>query len=87
MLEECGLPHRLVLVNIGTGERFKPEFLAISTNKSRRVVALRARASTRCILEYLAEKAGKFLPADLRGKYDVLSWINWQMSRLGPMAG
>jgi GSH-dependent disulfide-bond oxidoreductase len=96
MLEECGLPYRLVPVNIGKGEQFTPEFLAISPNN--RMPALVDNTPTgggdpvavfesgACLL-YLAEKTGKFMPADLRGRYNVTQWLMWQMGGLGPMAG
>ena len=96
MLEECGLPYSLVPVNIGKGEQFTPEFLAISPNN--RMPAIVDNAPTgggdpvavfesgACLL-YLAEKTGKFMPADLRGRYAVTQWLMWQMGGLGPMAG
>jgi GST-like protein len=71
MLEECGLPYNLKPVNIGTGEQFKPEFLKISPNN--RMPA---------IVDHEPPGGG-----DLRGKYEVLQWVNWQMGGLGPMAG
>src|ERR1700690_1543873 len=83
MLEECGLPYKLVPVNIGTGEQFKPEFLKISPkNRMPAIVdhdppgggAPVAVFESGAILQYLAEKTGKFLPKDLRGKYEVLQW-------------
>jgi GST-like protein len=96
MLEECGLPYKLVPVNIGTGEQFKPEFLKISPNNRMPAIvdddppgggSPVSVFESGAILQYLAEKAGKFLPKDLRGKYEVLQWVNWQMGGLGPMAG
>ena len=96
MLEESGLPYKLVPVNIGTGEQFKPEFLKISPNNRMPAIvdhdppgggAPVSVFESGAILQYLAEKAGKFLPKDLRGKYEVLQWVNWQMGGLGPMAG
>jgi len=96
MLEECGLPYRIVPVNIGTGEQFKPEFLKISPNNRMPAIvdheppgggAPVAVFESGAILQYLAEKTGKFLPTDLRGKYEALQWLNWQMGGLGPMAG
>jgi GST-like protein len=96
MLEECGLPYKIVPVNIGTGEQFKPEFLKISPNNRMPAIvdhdppgggAPVAVFESGAILQYLAEKSGKFLPKDLRGKYEVLQWLNWQMGGLGPMAG
>ena len=96
MLEECGLPYRLVPVNIGKSEQFKPEFLAISPNN--RMPAIMDHAPTgggapvsvfesgACLM-YLAEKTGQFLPRDLRGRYKVTEWLMWQMGGLGPMAG
>ncbi len=96
MLEECGLPYKLMPVNIGTGEQFKPEFLKISPNNRMPAIvdddppgggAPVSVFESGAILQYLAEKAGKFLPKDLRGKYEVLQWVNWQMGGLGPMAG
>ena len=101
MLEECGLPYKIVPVNIGTGEQFKPEFLKISPNNRMPAIVDHdppddgkgaggepvAVFESGAILQYLAEKTGKFLPKDLRGKYEVLQWVNWQMGGLGPMAG
>ena len=96
MLEECGLPYKIVPVNIGTGEQFKPEFLKISPNNRMPAIvdhdppgggAPIAVFESGAILQYLAEKTAKFLPKDARGKYEVLQWVNWQMGGLGPMAG
>ncbi|MCW5746441.1 MAG: glutathione S-transferase N-terminal domain-containing protein [Alphaproteobacteria bacterium] len=96
MLEECALAYKLVPVNIGTGEQFKAEFLAISPNNRMPAIvdhdppgggAPVAVFESGAILQYLAEKTGRFMPADLRGKYEVLQWLNWQMGGLGPMAG
>jgi GST-like protein len=96
MLEECGLPYEIVPVNIGTGEQFKPEFLKISPNNRMPAIVDHEPAGggapvtvfeSGAILQYLGEKSGKFLPEDLRGKYEVLQWVNWQMGGLGPMAG
>ena len=96
MLEECGQPYKLVPVNIGTGEQFKPDFLKISPNNRMPAIvddeqpgggAAVSVFESGAILQYLAEKAGKFLPKDLRGKYETLQWVNWQMGGLGPMAG
>jgi GST-like protein len=95
-LEDAGVPYRLVAVNIGAGDQFKPEFLKISPNN--RIPAIvddepkepGAPVSvfeSGAILLYLAEKTGKFLPADSRGRAETLQWLFWQMSGLGPMAG
>ncbi len=96
MLEECGLPYNFVPINIGKGEQFTPEFLAISPNN--RMPAIVDHAPTGggapiavfesgAILQYLADKTGRFLPTDLRGRYQTLQWLMWQMGGLGPMAG
>ena len=96
MLEECALPYELVPVNIGTGEQFKPDFLKISPNNRMPAIvdhdppgggAPVAVFESGAILQYLAEKTGKFLPKDLRGRYEALQWLYWQMGGLGPMAG
>jgi GST-like protein len=96
MLEETGLPYRLVPVNIGRGEQFRPDFLAISPNNRMPAIVDHAPADgggplsvfeSGAILLYLGEKTGKFLPADLRGRYEVTQWVMWQMGGLGPMAG
>jgi len=96
MLEECGLPYKFTPVNIGKGEQFAADFLAISPNN--RMPAIVDHAPTGggapvavfesgAILQYLAEKTGRFMPTDLRGRYQVLQWLMWQMGGLGPMAG
>lgn len=95
-LEEAGLPYRITPVNIGKGEQFAPEFLAIAPNNRIPAILDTAPADggaaisvfeSGAILEYLAEKTGMFMPADTRGRYEVLQWLYWQMAGLGPMAG
>jgi GSH-dependent disulfide-bond oxidoreductase len=95
MLEECGLPYRAIPVNIGAGDQFKPEFLAISPNN--KIPAITdpqgpdgkpiALFESGAILVYLAAKTGQFMPADDRGKYEVLQWLMFQMGGVGPMLG
>ena len=96
MLEETGLPYRLVPVNIGRGEQFKPDFLAISPNNRMPAIVDHdppgggepvSVFESGAILVYLGEKTGQFLPKDLRGRFEVLQWVMWQMGGLGPMAG
>jgi len=95
-LEEAGLPYRLFPVNIGKGDQFKPEFLAIAPNN--RIPAIVdpepegggapvSLFESGAILLYLAEKTRKLIPADVRGRAEVLQWLFWQMGGLGPMAG
>jgi GST-like protein len=95
-LEETGLPYRIFPVNISKGEQFRPEFLRLSPNNRMPAIVDDEPAEkgppvsvfeSGAILMYLAEKTGKFLPKDLRGRYDVLQWLFWQMGGLGPMAG
>ena len=95
-LEETGLPYRIVPVRIGAGDQFKPEFLAISPNNRIPAIVDDEPADggapisvfeSGAILLYLAEKTGRFIPSDLRGRTDVLQWLFWQMGGLGPMAG
>src|SRR3954468_22598517 len=95
-LEETATPYRLVPVNIGTGEQFRPEFLAISPNNRMPAVVDHAPLDggppvavfeSGAILVYLAEKTHQFLPEDLRSRFEVLQWLFWQMGGLGPMAG
>jgi GST-like protein len=95
-LEETGLPYEIKPINIGAGDQFKPEFLAFSPNNRMPAIIDREPKDggepvtvfeSGAILLYLAEKTGKFLPADVRGRFDVLQWLFWQMGGLGPMAG
>jgi GST-like protein len=95
-LEETGLPYRVVPVNISAGDQFKPEFLAIAANNRIPAIVDTAPADagapisvfeSGAILQYLAEKTGRFLPADIRGRVEVMQWLFWQMGGLGPMAG
>ncbi len=96
MLEECGLPYRLVPVDITRRAQFAPGFLAISPNN--RIPAIVDEAplaggepiaifESGAILQYLAEKSGRFLPAATERRYQVLQWLYWQVGGLGPMAG
>ncbi len=95
-LEETGLAYKIVPVNISKGEQFKPEFLAISPNNRIPAIVDHAPAGggapisvfeSGAILVYLAEKTGRFMPKDLRGRNEVMQWLFWQMGGLGPMAG
>ena len=95
-LEEAGLPYRIVPVNIGKGEQFAPDFLKVSpNNKIPAIVDLQPAAGgeplalfeSGAILLYLAEKSGRFLPADVRQRYEAIQWLFWQVGGLGPMAG
>ena len=95
MLEECSLPYRIIPVNLGKGDQFKPEFLAISPNnrmpvivdddgpKGEKISVFESGA----ILLYLGEKTGKFLPPHPVERIKVLEWLFWQVGGLGPMAG
>lgn len=95
MLEECGLPYRVIPVNIGTGEQFRPEFLAISpNNKIPAIVDPQgpdgqpiSLFESGAILLYLAAKTGQFLPEGDRERYQVLQWLMFQMGGVGPMLG
>jgi GSH-dependent disulfide-bond oxidoreductase len=96
MLEECGLPFRLVPINIGKGEQFTADFLRISPNNRMPAIVDHAPADggpavsvfeSGAILIYLADKTGQFLPKDLRGRTATLEWLMWQMGGLGPMLG
>jgi GST-like protein len=95
-LEEMGLAYEIFPVNIGKGDQFKPEFIAISPNNRIPAIVDRDPADgggplavfeSGAILAYLAEKTGQFMPSTSRGKADVLSWVFWQVGGLGPMAG
>jgi GSH-dependent disulfide-bond oxidoreductase len=95
-LEEAGLEYKIIPVNIGAGDQFKPEFLKISPNNKMPAIVDHAPSDggnavsvfeSGAILVYLAEKTGKLLPKDLRGRKTALEWLFWQVSGLGPMAG
>jgi len=95
-LEEAGIPYAIKPVNIGKGEQFQPAFLAISPNNRMPAIVDTSPAGggdaisvfeSGAILQYLAEKTGRFMPTDARGKYTVLEWLYWQVGGLGPMLG
>jgi GST-like protein len=95
-LEEAGLPYRIIPVDIGKGEQFRPEFLAVSPNNRIPAIVDPEPADggaplsvfeSGAILLYLADKTRRFIPADLRGRTLTLQWLFWQMAGLGPMAG
>ncbi len=95
MLEECGLAYRVHPIDIGKGNQFKPEFLAINPNN--RIPAIidadgpdgepLTLFESGAILVYLSGKTGKFLPQTVRGKYIALQWLMFQMGGVGPMFG
>jgi GST-like protein len=95
-LEEAGLPYQVHPINIGKNEQFQPHFLKISPNNRIPAIVDHAPADggeplslfeSGAILLYLAEKTGRFIPQDLRGRQLCLQWLFWQMGGLGPMAG
>ncbi len=91
MLEECGLAYNVIAVDINKGEQFAPEFLAISPNNRIPAIVDHETGTTLfesgAILIYLAERTGRFLPAEGPGRYAVLQWLMFQMGGLGPMCG
>jgi GSH-dependent disulfide-bond oxidoreductase len=95
-LEESELPYTIHPINIGKGDQFQPSFLQISPNN--RIPAIVDQDpvddsapisvfESGAILQYLAEKTGRFLPADVRGRVETMEWLFWQMGGLGPMLG
>jgi len=95
-LEELELPYNVTPINIGRGEQFKPEFLAISPNNRIPAIVDHAPAGggppisifeSGAILLYLADKTGKLIPGDVRGRTEVTQWLMWQMGGVGPMFG
>ena len=95
-LEESGTPYKIISIDISKGAQFTPEFLAIAPNNRIPAIVDTEPADngapisifeSGAILEYLAEKTGRFLPRAARDKYTVLQWLYWQMAGLGPMAG
>lgn len=95
-LEEAGLAYTIHKVDIGKGDQFKPEFLKIAPNNRMPAIVDHAPQDggapisifeSGAILQYLAEKTGKFLSSDIRKKTETMQWLFWQMGGLGPMAG
>jgi GST-like protein len=95
MLEETQLPYKIIPVNLGKGDQFKPEFLAISPNNRMPAIVdddgphgeKISVFESGAILLYLGEKTGKFLPIVPADRIKVLEWLFWQVGGLGPMAG
>jgi GST-like protein len=95
MLEETGLPYKVIPVDIGAGDQFKPEFLKISPNNKMPAMVDHdgpggkpmALAESGAMLFYLASKTGRFLPEDLRKRWQVMQWVMFQMGHIGPMLG
>lgn len=95
MLEECGLPYAVHPVDISAGDQFKPAFLAISPNNKMPAIVDPdgpdgkpiSLFESGAILLYLAGKTGRFLPKSVRGKYEALQWLMFQMGGVGPMLG
>jgi GST-like protein len=96
LLEELGVPYRLVPVDIRKGAQFEPAFLTISpNNKIPAIIDLQPADGgaplsvfeTAAIMEYLADKHGALLPRGVRGRVEVMQWVAWQVASLGPTAG
>ena len=94
-LEELRLPYNVIPINIGKGDQFKPEFLKISPNNKMPAIVDSDGPGSKtisifesgAILIYLAEKTGRLMPTDTRGRYKVLEWLMFQMASVGPMLG
>ena len=95
-LEEAGMPYRIVPINIGKGEQFAPDFLKIAPNNRMPAIVDHQPADggaplslfeSGAILLYLADKSGRFIAPNLRGRNETIQWLFWQMGGLGPMAG
>jgi GST-like protein len=96
LLEELGAEYRIIPCNIGRGDQFKDEFLKLNPNHRMPVLVDRDPKDggppigvfeSGAIMMYIAEKAGRFFPQDVRGKYEVTQWVMWQMANQGPKIG
>jgi GST-like protein len=91
MLREAGLAYRVQEVDLRSGEQFAPEFLRINPNAVVPAIVDEDNGATvfesSAILLYLAEKSGKLVPADLRGRADVYKWLMFEAATMSPMAG
>ena len=95
LLEELGLPYTIVPCNIGRGDQFEPQFLAMNPNHRMPVLVDHdgpggsplAVFESGAIMLYLAEKTGRFMPTELRGRTEVTQWVIWQMANQGPKSG
>jgi GSH-dependent disulfide-bond oxidoreductase len=95
MLEECGLKYNTHAINIGKNDQFTPEFIALNPNSKIPAITDSDGPDGKpinlfesgAILVYLAGKTGRFLPQSVRGKYDALQWLMFQMGGVGPMIG
>lgn len=95
MLEECGLEYRVKPVNMLRGEQFRPAFLKINPNNKIPAIVDHdgpggepmALFESGAILQYLAEKSGRFMPRERRARYTVLQWLTFQVANVGPMFG
>lgn len=95
MLEECGLDYKVHPINMLKGDQFTPAYLKINPNNKIPAIVDRKGPGGKpykvfesgAILMYLAEKTGKFMPKDIRGRSEVMQWLFWQVGGLGPMAG
>ncbi len=95
MLEECGLDYRVKPINMLRGEQFKPVYLRINPNNKIPAIVDRDGPDGKpftlfesgAILQYLAEKSGRFMPRDRRLRYTVIQWLTFQMANVGPMFG
>jgi GST-like protein len=96
LLEECGLPYKVVPCHIGKGDQFEKGFLEIGPNNRMPAIVDHEPADggapisvfeSGAIMIYIADKVGKFLPADARGRTEVIQWVMWQMANQGPKSG
>jgi len=96
LLEELGMPYKVVPVNIGKGDQFTEDFLRINPNNRMPAIvdhdppgggAPISVFESGAIMVYIAEKAGRFLPVDIRGRAEVMQWVMWQMANQGPKSG
>jgi GST-like protein len=96
LLEECGLPYRVVKCGIGQGDQFKQDFLAISPNNRMPAMVDHDPADggkpislfeSGAIMMYIGEKSGSFYPQELHTRYEVNQWVIWEMANQGPKSG
>jgi len=96
LMEECGIDYKVLPVNIGRGDQFTDQFLRISPNNRMPAIVDHAPVGggapisvfeSGAIMMYIAEKAGRFWPHDIRQKYEVTQWVMWQMANQGPKLG